>query len=328
MSVKYKDYYEILGVPRNATQEEIHAAYRKLARKYHPDVNKSPDAEEKFKEIGEAYEVLKDPEKRKKYDQLGANWKAGQDFTPPPGWDVHFDFWTPGSAADRGETSWRTTDFSDFFETLFGGAFRKAGKKSERTSGPFAGTWVQNGEDTEAKITISLEDAYRGGTKSIMLQTPKVDEKGNVTLETKSYDVKIPAGVVPGQKIRLSGQGKPGVGGGKPGDLYLIVDISPHPYYRLEGRDIYYKLYVTPWEAALGANIDVPTPGGFVTVRIPPGTSSGKKLRLRGKGLPNPKGKPGDFYVEIEVAVPEKLSPKERELFEELKKHSTFNPRR
>ncbi|RLB06522.1 MAG: J domain-containing protein [Deltaproteobacteria bacterium] len=325
MAVKYKDYYEILGVPRNATQEEIHAAYRKLARKYHPDVNKSPDAEEKFKEIGEAYEVLKDPEKRKKYDQLGANWKAGQDFTPPPGWEVHFDFWGPGE--ETGETSWRTTDFSDFFETLFGGGFKRTRARSGRTGGPFTGTWVQDGQDQEAKITITLEDAYRGGTKTIMLQTPKIDENGNVTMETKSYEVKIPPGVTAGQKIRLSGQGQPGTGGGRPGDLYLVVDIAPHPYYRLEGRDIYYKLKVTPWEAALGAQVDVPTPGGFVSVRIPPGTSSGKKLRLRGKGLPNPKGKPGDFYVEVEIAVPEKLTSREKELFEELKKHSTFNPR-
>lgn len=325
MAVKYKDYYEILGVPRNATQKEIHAAYRKLARKYHPDVNKSPEAEEKFKEIGEAYEVLKDPEKRKKYDQLGANWKAGQDFTPPPGWDVHFDFWSPEGS--QGQAQWRATDFSDFFETLFGTGFRRAQTGTGRTRGPYAGTWAQDGQDQEARITITLEDAYRGATKTIMLQSPRVDEKGNAAMETKSYEVKIPPGVLPGQKIRLSGQGQPGIGGGRPGDLYLVVDIAPHPYYRLEGRDIHYRLKVTPWEAALGARIDVPTPGGFVSVRIPPGTSSGKKLRLRGKGLPNPKGKPGDFYVEVQIAVPEKLTPRERELFEELSRVSSFNPR-
>ncbi len=328
MGVKYRDYYEILGIPRNATQEEIHSAYRKLARKYHPDVNKSPDAEEKFKQIGEAYEVLKDPEKRKKYDQLGANWKTGQDFTPPPGWDIRFDFFTSGTEAGDGTTSWTTGGFSDFFEALFGtGAKgRKSGTSRARTY--YGGAWVRDGEDEEAKITISLEDAYRGCTKNITLQSSGLDSNGRVGIESKSYEVKIPPGVVHRQKIRLSGQGKPGIGGGKPGDLYLIVDIAPHPYYRLDGRDIYYKLAVTPWEAALGATLDVPTPGGSVTVKIPPGTSSGKKLRLRGKGMPNPRGKPGDFFVEIEIHVPEKLSEKEKELFKELKRVSPFSPKR
>ncbi len=315
MGVQYKDYYEILGVPRNATQEEIQRAYRKLARKYHPDVNKEPGAEEKFKEINEAYEVLKDPEKRKRYDQLGAHWKAGQEFTPPPGWDIHFDFGSGGGVEDiffggfGGESG-----FSDFFEMLFGGARRKHRARQNYSTGGF--TWVRDGSDQEATIRISLEDAYRGTTKTITLPH-----------NNKTYEVKIPRGILPGQKIRLAGQGSPGMGGGRSGDLYLRVEIEPHPVFRLEGRDLYMDLPVTPWEAALGGDISVNTLDGSVTVKIPPGTQSGQKLRLRGKGMPNPKGVPGDLYAVIQIKVPKHLTSEERRLFEELKRVSQFNPR-
>lgn len=314
MAVKFKDYYEILGVPRTATQEEIQRAYRKLARKYHPDVNKEPGAEERFKEINEAYEVLKDPEKRKRYDQLGANWKAGQDFTPPPGWDVHFDF---GPETGKGFEDvifgfggrGGSGGFSDFFEMLFG----KARQAGGRTSGF---TWVRDGADQEAIIRISLEDAYYGAQKVVTLPQGQ-----------KTYEVKIPAGILPGQKIRLAGQGEPGIGGGRSGDLYLKVEIEPHPVYRLEGRDLYMNLPVTPWEAALGGNVTVDTIGGTVTIRIPPGTQSGQKLRLRGKGMPNPKGSSGDLYAVVQIMVPKSLSDEERELFEKLREISRFNPR-
>ncbi|SFM52857.1 DnaJ C-terminal domain-containing protein [Thermodesulforhabdus norvegica] len=316
MAVQYKDYYEILGVPRNATQEEIQRAYRKLARKYHPDVNKEPGAEEKFKEINEAYEVLKDPEKRRRYDQLGAHWKAGQEFRPPPGWDIHFDFGSGGEGFEdvffggfRGESG-----FSDFFELLFGGPRRRRAHYGGATSGGF--TWVRDGADREATIRISLEEAYKGCTKTFTIPG-----------ENKTLEVKIPPGVLPGQKIRLAGQGSPGIGGGKSGDLYLTVEIDPHPRYRLEGRDIYVDLPVSPWEAALGATISVDTPDGPLSVRVPPGTQSGQKLRLRGKGMPNPKGSPGDLYAVVQIKVPKHLSPRERELFEELSRISTFNAR-
>lgn len=327
MGVPFRDYYEILGVSRDAPQEKIQAAYRKLARKYHPDINKSPDAEEKFKEIGEAYEVLKDPEKRKKYDRLGANWKAGQDFTPPPGEGIHFNFWSTGSGAETGGTHFGASGFSDFFETLFGREYRRSGARRSGTAGPFSGAWMQDGQDQEAKLDITLEEAFRGGIRSITLQTQEMAADGSVQTKSKSYEVKIPPGIRTGQKIRLSGQGKPGLGGGRPGDLYLKVNIKPHPKYRVEGKDIYYRLPITPWEAALGGKVDVPTLDGVVSVKIPPGTSSGRKLRLKDKGMPNPKGRPGDFYVELEIEVPKELSREEKHLFKKLGEISKFNPR-
>lgn len=327
MAVKFRDYYEVLGVSRTATKEEIQRAYRKLARKYHPDVNKESGAEDRFKEISEAYEVLKDPEKREKYDQLGENWKSGQDFRPPPGWETQFDF--GGGPGQRG-FRWTTGeggDFSDFFETLFGGGpFRQArGGARGAARGP---VWQQEGADQEAVLRISLEDAYQGGTKTVSLQAQTTTPEGLISTQQKNYEVKIPQGILPGQKIRLTGQGGAGVGGGRSGDLYLKVEIDPHPLYRIEGgRDLYMDLPVTPWEAALGAEIQVSTLAGSVSLKVPPGTHSGQKLRLRGRGMPSSKGSPGDLYVVIQIMIPKKLSERERELFEELQKASQFNPR-
>jgi len=328
MAIKFKDYYETLGVSRNATQDEIQRSYRKLARKYHPDINKEPGAEEKFKEINEAYEVLKDPEKRKKYDQLGAHWKEGQDFRPPPGWDVHFDFGAGPGAGQREQTFYWSSeggDFSDFFEALFGGASFRQGFRSAKGSGPFVRH--QRGADHEAVLRISLEEAYRGGTKSITLQTQKMAPDGTISTGQKKYDVKIPPGILPGQKIRLAGQGGEGTGGGAKGDLYLKVEIEPHPRFRLKGRDLYMDLPIAPWEAALGGEVKISTLSGNVTLKIPPGTQSGQKLRLKGKGMPNPTGAPGDLYAVVQIRVPRHLTAKEKEMFQELRKTSSFNAR-
>ena len=327
MAVKYRDYYEILGVKRAASQDEVQRAYRKLARKYHPDVNKASNAEDKFKEINEAYEVLKDPEKRKMYDQLGPNWRSGQDFRPPPGWETQFDFGRGG--AHQTEFQWGGAGgFSDFFETLFGGrGFRQA--RGGAAPGGFGrgAVWRQAGADQETTIRISLEEAFRGGTKPIVLQSQVINPQGQLEVQERRYDVKIPPGILPGQRIRLAGQGEEGTGGGPRGDLYLKVEIEPHPVFKLKGRDLYMDVPVSPWEAVLGAEVRVSTLSGNIDLKIPPGTQSGQKLRLRGKGMPNPKGTPGDLYVTVVVKVPTHPSEKERELFEELRKSSGFNPR-
>ncbi|MDY0039170.1 MAG: DnaJ C-terminal domain-containing protein [Desulforhabdus sp.] len=326
MAVKFRDYYEILGVPRTATQEEIQRAYRKLARKLHPDVNKASDAEEKFKQLGEAYEVLKDPEKRQKYDQLGAHWKDGQDFRPPPGWDVHFDFGRGGAGPGQAGFDWSGAGgFSDFFETLFGGA---GGFRQARRGGPQQGpVWRQDGIDQEATVRISLEDAFHGATKPITLQMQSLTPDGRASVQERSYEVKVPPGILPGQKIRLSGQGGEGTGGGRRGDLYLKVEIEPHPLYRLEGKDIYMELPITPWEAVLGTEVKISTLSGPITLKVPAGTQNGKKLRFRGKGMPSAKGGAGNLYAVVTVVVPTRLSQREQELFEELGKVSQFNPR-
>jgi curved DNA-binding protein len=334
MAVKYQDYYDTLGVSRDASQEQIHAAYRKLARKYHPDINKSSDAEDKFKRIGEAYEVLRDPEKRKRYDALGENWKAGQDFTPPPGWDFfNFGRSTRSRTGNGGNGfGFRIFDgfgdspfsgFSDFFETLFGGGtggFGSRGQDQTRNQ-------RLRGQDQEADITIPLEEAYRGTKRSVTLESTVADS-GQPTGETKTLEVKIPAGTTDGQRLRLRGQGGQVFSGGTPGDLYLRVRIAPHPLFRLKGSDLELDAPVAPWEAALGARIEVPIIGGKASVSLKPGTQSGQRLRLRGKGFPRKSGGHGDLYVKIRIEVPKSLSPRERQLFEELSKTSGFQPRR
>ncbi len=309
----YKDYYKIMGVERDATQDEIKRSYRKLARKYHPDVSKVADAEIRFKEVGEAYEVLKDPEKRAAYDQLGANWKAGQDFRPPPDWDAGFEF--SGGGYTRADAS----AYSDFFESLFGHGFGSA---------PHAGAqqgFRARGEDHHAKVLVELEDAYQGAARTITLHSPALDAGGHVITREHSLNVKIPKGIRQGQKIRLSGQGAPGFGGGEAGDLYLEIEFKPHSLYRVEGRDLYLDLPVAPWEAALGATIKTPTPAGPVDLKIPAGTSSGRKLRLKGRGIPgNP---PGDIYVVPQLTLPSADSDQARELYRKMEQELAFNPR-
>ncbi|MEE9212987.1 MAG: J domain-containing protein [Phycisphaeraceae bacterium] len=321
MAVKYQDYYETLGVKRGASQDEVQRAYRRLARKYHPDLNKKdPQAEQKFKQVGEAYEVLKDPDKRRRYDDLGANWKTGQEFRPPPGFEnVHFEFRTsgggPGFSFDPGG------QFSDFFEMLFG---QEAGSRvhgSGRASGQShvtdemfrrMGSAAQAHPPAaqEAQITISLEDAYRGATRQITLQGPR----GQTTL-----DVKIPAGTTHGSKIRLAG-----VANGQ--DLLLNIAIAPHRHFEVSGHDLTTVLHIAPWEAALGAQVPVHTLDGEVTLTVPPGTSSGSRLRLSNKGLPTRGGR-GDLFARVKIVTPKNLTNEERKLFEQLKETSKFNPR-
>lgn len=327
MAVKFQDYYEILGVPRAASEAEITKAYRKLARKYHPDVNKAPEAEEKFKQIAEAYAVLKDPEKRKKYDALGTSWHAGEEFTPPPGWQ-EFRFESPGRGPGRRRAPFGFEGlggFSDFFAMLFG---EERGEFGRRAARPGPGSWFMREHVQEADLTISLEEAYRGVSKSIVLQTVEYGPDGTARPVSKRYEVKIPPGVTEGSRIRLAGQGSIPPGGGERGDLFLRVHIAPHPVFKLDKYDLLVDVPVAPWEAALGAKVDVPTLDGLVKMTLPPGTQGGKRFRLRGKGLPQAGGERGDLYATVQIVVPHTLTPKERELFQELEKASSFNPRR
>jgi curved DNA-binding protein len=311
--MEFKDYYKIMGVNRDASQDEIKRAYRKLARKYHPDVSKEADAEARFKELGEAYAVLKDPEKRAAYNQLGSNWKAGQEFKPPPDWDAGFEF-SGGYTGGDGSAS------DDFFESLFGRNFGSA--RARRTQTEFH----LRGEDHHAKVLIDLEDAYRGASRGITLRTPELDGSGHVTTRQRTLNVKIPKGVKQGQRIRLSGQGAPGVGGGRAGDLYLEIEFNPHSRYKVEGRDVYLDLPVTPWEAALGAKVKVPTPDGPVDLKIPAETTSGRKLRLRKRGIP---GEPtGDLYVTLVITLPPADSEAAKEMYRKMEQEFAYDPRK
>ncbi len=307
--MEYKDYYKILGVDRNAGQDEIKRAYRKLARKYHPDVSKEANCEEKFKEVGEAYEVLKDPEKRAAYDRLGSDWREGQEFRPPPDWQPGFEFFSGGFPGAGG------TGFSDFFETLLGGRWAGEQFRPQRRRA-----------DLRASIFVSLDDAYHGATRSISLQIPEVDSRGNVQMRNRRLNVKIPKGVIPGQRICLAGLGNPGPGGSESGDLYLEVEFEPYRFFRAVGRDIYLELPVTPWEAALGAHVAVPTLGGKVDLTIPAGSQTGRKLRLQRRGLPgNP---PGDQYVVLKIETPPADSDTARDFYRRMEQQLKFNPRR
>lgn len=309
--MEFKDYYQIMGVKRDATQDEIKRAYRKLARKYHPDVSKEPDAEQHFKEVGEAYEVLKDPEKRAAYDRLGAGWKAGQEFRPPPEWDHGFEF------RGGGFTDAETGGFSDFFEALFGQGF--AGGRSGRTGFHVRGT------DTYSRVLIDLDDAYRGATRTLTLQHAEMGADGHPQVRERSLNVRIPKGVCQGQHIRLAGQGGAGIGKGEPGDLYLEVHFRPHPFYHVEGRDVFLNLPVAPWEAALGATVKAPTPTGIVDLKIPPGSGSGRKLRLKERGIPA--RPPGDLFVILQIALPPADSESARAAYREFERVLEFNPR-
>jgi len=314
--MEYKDYYEILGVDRDATQDAIKQAYRRLARKFHPDVSKEPDAEKKFKDLGEAYEVLKDPEKRAAYDKFGANWQHGQDFEPPPNWDAGFEF------SGAGYTGGNDEDYSDFFESLFGrGGYRTRSSSTGRRS-----TLRMKGDDHHAKIVISLADAYHGAKKTITLNRTEVDEQGRIVTRPHNLQVTIPKGVIEGQRIRLEGQGMPGIGGGPNGDLYLEIAFADDPIFHAEKRDIHMELPVTPWEAALGATVTVPTLGGKVQLKIPPGSQCGRKLRLKGKGLSTAK-KQGDQIVTLRVVLPEAKTEEQKELYKKMAEIMPINPR-
>lgn len=304
--MEFKDYYAVLGVKRDASQEEIKRAYRRLARKFHPDVSKEPQAEERFKEVQEAYEVLKDVEKRAAYDQVGQGFRPGQDFRPPPDWASGFEFSGPGSAQGR---------FSDFFEELFG------------ARSPFTGArgMDMRGEDHHATIEVDARQAYAGGTQSIELRHPEPGPDGRVQIRTRRLNVRIPPGVTEGQVIRLGGQGAQGLGRGARGDLYLKVALRPDPLFSVQGRDVTVSLPVAPWEAALGATVQVPTLGGPVELRVPAGSNSGQKLRLRGRGLPG--SPPGDQYVVLKVVLPRADTPRARELFEQMRRELGFDPR-
>ncbi|WP_192035115.1 DnaJ C-terminal domain-containing protein [Halomonas sp. YLGW01] len=310
--MEFKDYYQTLGVEKTATAAEIKKAYRKLARQYHPDVSKEPDAEARMQAINEAKEVLSDPEKRAAYDQLGQDYRAGQDFRPPPDWDAGFEF------TGRGFEGAEADEFSDFFANLFGQAGRR-----ERSS---RGGYQRRGEDRHAKVLIDLADAYQGANPTITLQVPEMDAQGRVVTREHRLSVKIPKGVKEGQHIRLTGQGSPGLGGGPPGDLFLEIHFRPDPAFRVEGRDVFNSVPVTPWEAALGASIDIPTPAGPVRLKVPAGSQSGRRLRLKERGIPG--REPGDLYVELKVVLPPADSDKARELYATMALELDFDPRR
>ena len=307
--MEFKDYYDTLGIKRGATQDEIKRAYRKLARKYHPDVSREADAEQRFKEVGEAYEVLKDPEKRAAYDRLGANWQAGQDFRPPPDWDKGFEF------HGGGFTDADAAQFSDFFESLFGRGFGSRG----------GGEFHVRGDNSFARILIDLEDAYRGASRNITLQQTELDAQGRARAKERTLSVRIPKGVRQGQQIRLAGQGGAGMGRGEAGDLFLEIGFRPHRLYRVEGSDVFLDLPVAPWEAALGASIKVPTPAGNVDLKIPPNSASGRKLRLKGRGIPSKQ--PGDLYVVLKVVLPQADTADARAAYDRLRQSLDFDPR-
>ncbi|HKU17381.1 MAG TPA: DnaJ C-terminal domain-containing protein [Steroidobacteraceae bacterium] len=323
----YKDYYEIMGVARDASQDVIKRAYRRLARKFHPDVSKEPNAEEKFKEVQEAYEVLKDPQRRAAYDQLGSNWRAGQEFRPPPDWGRDFEFSTSsfGGRSGGGGPGGTEGDFSDFFASLFGQR-SPFGQRSFNQGGGRARGFAAAGEDHVAKIQIDLQDAFHGGTQTIELKTPQLGEDGRVAMQGRTLKVTIPAGVVEGQRIRLAGQGSPGVGGGPAGDLYLEIGFHPHPLFTAEGRDITLTLPLAPWEAALGATVQTPTLAGPVDLRIPANAKAGQKMRLKGRGLPG--ATPGDQYVVLKIVLPPADTPQAKEIYERMQRELAFDPRK
>jgi len=307
--VKYKDYYETLGVPRTASDDEIRKAYRKLARKYHPDVSKEKNAEERFKEIGEAYETLKDKEKRAAYDQLG-RYRPGQEFRPPPGWESHFG----GSAFED------VVDLSDLFAQFGGGARRGRAARGGRG-------FAMPGQDYEVTAHVTLEDAARGTELVVDLSAPERAPDGTVRRVPKKIRVRVPKGATDGQRLRVPGKGGAGMGGGPAGDLYINVVLMPHPLFKVSDHDLYLDLPVTPSEAVLGADVEVPTLEGRVRVNVRPGSRAGQKLRLTGKGLPLPGGGHGDLYCVLQIVTPSALSDREKALYEELAKLSSFNPR-
>jgi curved DNA-binding protein len=309
--MEYKDYYKIMGLKRDASKDEIKRAYRKLARKYHPDISKEPEAEANFKEVAEAYEVLKDSKKRATYDRLDPNLKSWQQFDRQADKDSSFEF-------NRGFDDLHGSTFSDFFEAFFG-------QKDQHTDFNRRGQFNARGPDHHAKVWIDLEDAFYGATRSINLQTQEIDSRGVIQTIKRTLNIKIPKGIKDGQQIRLSRQGSIGMGQGEKGDLYLEVHFNPHPLYRPEQRNLHMQLPVAPWEAALGATVQLPTPGGMVDLKIAPGSNSGSKLRLKGRGIP---GDPaGDIYVILSVLTPQATTEAASKLYQEMAKTMAFNPR-
>jgi curved DNA-binding protein len=313
--MEFKDYYAVMGVPRDATAEQVKQAYRRLARKYHPDVSKLPDAERRFKEVGEAYEVLRDPQKRAAYDQLGTGPRPGEDFRPPPDWGTGFEFRGPADAEPGFAFD---GDASEFFETLFGRAgFGTGGTGAHRRR--------DRGEDHHARIVIDLEASLQGAARRVTLRVPGLDDEGRVRLRDRTLNVRIPRGIQAGQHIRLAGQGENPAGTAASGDLYLEVQFAPHRLYRPEGRDLHLDLPVAPWEAALGATVTVPTPAGPVDMKIPGGSKHGSRLRLKGRGLPSQP--PGDLYATLQIALPPADSEPARAAYRALAAAAPFDPR-
>jgi curved DNA-binding protein len=334
--MKYRDYYEILGLQRDATQDGVKRAYRKLARKYHPDLSKQADAEVRFKEVGAAYNVLKDTEKRAAYDRMGSQWRDGQDFQPPPQWDENFEF------TGKGNNGHGSTDFDDFFEAMFGGEHgapharhangrarradhgaQEAGDLEDAYSG--GAQCPMPGQDHHARITIDLEEAYRGAQRAISLDTPVLDAQGHVSLQSRTLNVSIPKGMRSGQHLRLSAQGGAGSGQARAGDLYLEITLRDHPRFRVEGRDVSLDVPVAPWEAALGASVTVPLPDGSVDMTIPPDSGGGRRLRLKGKGIPG--SPPGDLYVTLNIALPPAGSDSAKAAWNTVRQAFDFDPR-
>jgi len=308
--MQYKDYYSILGVDRNASADDIKKAFRKLARKYHPDVSKEKDAEQKMQEVNEAYAVLSDVEKRAAYDQLGRGYQSGQDFQPPPDWDSGFEF------SGRGPAGGNAGDFSDFFSQMFGNMGRRG----------FSGAEMKmRGEDHHAKVMLDIEDSFNGATKQISLRAVDTNDRGRPVVVPRTLNVKIPVGVAEGQTIRLAGQGSAGFGGGPSGDLLLEVQFHPHDRLHVTGRDLHMTLRVAPWEAALGCVLPLQLPNGEIKVRVPANAQSGQQLRVRGKGLPSTP--PGDLLLDIQVVLPPATTPAARELYETMSREMAFNPR-
>lgn len=310
----FKDYYKVLGVERAATQDEIKRTYRKLARQYHPDVNKDAGAEDRFKEIGEAYEVLGDAEKRAAYDNVGQGFEQGQEFRPPPDWDEGFEFSGAHSGAGQNE-------YSDFFETLFRNAQRQ-----ERSAHPHRSQeFHARGSDHHARIYMPLRDAFSGSKRNITLKMPQVDDSGHVTVRERTLSVNIPKGLEEGKSIRLKGQGAPGIGRMPAGDLYLEVFYEPDETYRLVGKDVYFDLPVTPWEAALGVEIKAPTPSGSIMLKIPANSFQGREMRIKGRGLPAKQ--PGDLYAVLQISLPSAATEEAKDVYREMERKLAFNPR-
>lgn len=313
--MKFQDYYEVLGVARDASAEQIKKAFRKLARKYHPDVSKEADAEARMKTINEANTVLSDPERRAAYDRLGQEWQGGEDFRPPPDWGAQFE------SASRGFSADEAAQFSDFFSQLFGGASANGGFGAHTRRRPH-----RRGEDHHAQVVLDIEDAFTGPTRQLTLHLPQRDAQGRVSSATRTLNVRIPVGVREHQVIRLAGQGAPGSGGQPPGDLLLEVRFRPHDRLRVDGRDLHLRLPVAPWEAALGAVVAVDLPGGSLKVRIPEGAQGGQQLKVRGRGIPG--APPGDLLLELQVVLPAADTPQARALYETMARELAFDPRR